>query len=312
MSLDPVQQHVHPREVVGRDVLLLPVDPANAVRPHAIAYVEQQRARAAGEVQHASEVVSLARLGSLAVERDDPGQDSRYPLRRVKLAGLLARSGGELADQVLVGVAQRVGAGGEVGKAIGDLADDRAELRVALRIAFAELFGSEVDFREKAGERVLERLVFDVFETFLERLKQVAVLDAGAMGDAGPQIVRGDDVMGFAAHLRLEFRHIIRVPVIPDRQGGPAAVTDCIRIGIIVPEFLPRGFLVAVRKIPEKQKGQHVVTEIVRVHRPAELVGNGPERLAKLFLFVLRHGLAGVGDKRKPCVQLLKNLVKQR
>ena len=59
--LHPVQQHVHPREVVGGDVLFLPVDLADAVRPHALAHVEQQRARAAGEVHHAGQAASACR-----------------------------------------------------------------------------------------------------------------------------------------------------------------------------------------------------------------------------------------------------------
>ena len=93
------------REIVGGDVLLLPEDLADAVRPHALANVQQQRARAASEVHHAVEVLLLAGLRFLAVECDDRGEDIRDPLRRVEFTGLLARARGELADQVLVGVA---------------------------------------------------------------------------------------------------------------------------------------------------------------------------------------------------------------
>ena len=57
---------------------------------------------------------------------------SRDPLRRVELARLLARARGELADQVLVGVAQRVAVGRELRQPLGDLRDDRAELGVAV------------------------------------------------------------------------------------------------------------------------------------------------------------------------------------
>lgn len=46
----PMQQHVHAREVVSRDVLFLTVDLADAMRPHTVTDVEQQRARAAGEI----------------------------------------------------------------------------------------------------------------------------------------------------------------------------------------------------------------------------------------------------------------------
>ena len=59
--LHPVQQHVHARQVVGGDVLLLPEDLADAVRPHALAHVEQQRAGAAGKVQTRSPAASSCR-----------------------------------------------------------------------------------------------------------------------------------------------------------------------------------------------------------------------------------------------------------
>jgi tryptophanase len=58
--LHPVQQHVHARQVVGGDVLFLAVNLADAVRPIYLAHVEQQRARAAGKVQHAVQMRALA------------------------------------------------------------------------------------------------------------------------------------------------------------------------------------------------------------------------------------------------------------
>ena len=82
------------------------------------------------EVHHAGEVLPLAGLRHLAVERDDRGEDVRDPLRRVELTGLLARASGELADQVLVGAAEGVAVRGELRAALGNLGDDRAELRV--------------------------------------------------------------------------------------------------------------------------------------------------------------------------------------
>ena len=307
-----MQQHVHPREVVGGDVLLLPVDLADAVRPHALAHIEQQRARAAGEVHHAGEVLPLAGLRLLAVERDDRGEDVRYPLRRVELTGLLARARGELADQVLVGVAEGVAVRGELRKALGYLGDDRAELRVPVWVGLAELVGAEIDLREQTRERALERFVLDVLEACLERVEQLAVLGAGHVGDAGPEVLGADDVMRLETHLLLEVRHIIGVLLVPDRQGGPPAVADGVRVGVVAPEFLLRGLLVVVREVAEEQEREHVVAEVVRVHRSTELVCDGPERFAKLFLVVLGHELAGMGDERVPRVQLLINLVKQR
>ncbi len=251
-----------------------------------------------------------ARLGLLAVERYDLGQDARYPLRRVELARLLSRSCGELADQVLVGISQRITVRGELRQTLSDLRDDRAKLRVPIRVGLAELFRAEIDFREEAGKRAPEGFVLDVSETFLQRAEQFPVLCAGHVGDACPQVLRTDDVMRLEPHLMLECRNVTGIPVVPDRQGWAASAAA--RARVVAPKLFPRGLLVVVREVAEEQEREHVIAEVIRVHRSAELVRDGPERLAKLFMLVLRHGLARVGDKRKMCVQFFKNLVKQR
>ncbi|MNN94973.1 hypothetical protein D3C81_2137040 [compost metagenome] len=48
-----VQQHVHAGQVIGGNVLFLTVNLANAMRPHAFAHIQQQRAGTAGKVQYA-------------------------------------------------------------------------------------------------------------------------------------------------------------------------------------------------------------------------------------------------------------------
>lgn len=48
------------------------------------------------------------------------------------------------------------------------------------------------------------------------------------------------------------------------------------------------GYLV-IRQVAQKEKGKHVIAEIVRVHGPARLVGNGPEGAAQLFLILFSH-----------------------
>ena len=48
--LHPMQQHVHASEVVSGDVLLLSVYLADAVRPHALAHIEEEGAGTAGKV----------------------------------------------------------------------------------------------------------------------------------------------------------------------------------------------------------------------------------------------------------------------
>ena len=140
-------------------------------------------------------------------------------LRRVELARLLARPGGKLADQVFVGIAQRVDVGGELRQPFGDLLDDRAELGVAVVVFLAELVRAEIDLREQALEGALERLVLDVFEALLQRVEQFAVLRAGQVGDAGPEVVRLDDVVHLAAHLLLELGHVVGVVGIPEASG---------------------------------------------------------------------------------------------
>lgn len=92
-----MQQHIHTREVVGGDVLFLAVDFADAVRAHPFPHIQQQRAGAAGEIEHAAEVLYRAGLGLLTVERDNAGEDAGNLLRRVELARFLAGAGGELA-----------------------------------------------------------------------------------------------------------------------------------------------------------------------------------------------------------------------
>lgn len=98
--LHPVQQHVHARQVVGRDILFHAEDladgPARVL--HAMAHVKQERPRPAGEIEHAFQLAAHACFRLLAVERDDGGQDAGDLLRRVELARFLARAGGELVD----------------------------------------------------------------------------------------------------------------------------------------------------------------------------------------------------------------------
>ena len=91
-------------------------------------------------------------------------------------------------------------------------------------------------------------------------------------------------------HLLLEVRHVAGVPLVPHRQGGPPTVAD--GVGVVAPEFLAGGLLVIVREVAEKKEREHVVAKIVRVHRPAELIGDGPECFAKLFLVLISHGSA--------------------
>ena len=168
--LHPVQQHVHAGEVVGGDVLLLAEDFSDGAARlvHLLADVEQQGAGAAGEVHHTVQPLLGPGLRFLAVQRDDGGEDVGNLLRRVELARLLAGPGGKLADQVFIGVAQRVDVRGELRQPFGDLLDDGAELGVPVLILLAQLGGTQVDLGEQALEGALKGFRLDVFEASLQ------------------------------------------------------------------------------------------------------------------------------------------------
>ena len=84
--------------------------------------------------------------------------------------------------------------------------------------------------------------------------------------------------------------HVVRIP---QRQWHLADVAA--DIGVILPQFLLRRRLVVVREVAQEEEGQHVVAEVVRIHRPAQLVGDAPEGVAQLFLIFVGHD-AGVSS----------------
>jgi hypothetical protein len=131
--LHPVQQHVHARQVVGGDVLLLPVDFADAViAPICWRTLSSSEPEPQAKSSTLFSLLLFAGGRFLAVERDDAREDGRDRLRGVELAGLFAGTGGKLADQVFVGVAEDIAVGGELRDSLGDLGDDGAELFVAV------------------------------------------------------------------------------------------------------------------------------------------------------------------------------------
>ena len=169
-------------------------------------------------------------------------------------------------------------------QSLGDLLDDGAELGVAVLVALAQLVRAEIDLGEQPLKGALEGFVLDVLEALLQGVEQFAVLGAGQVGDAAPEMVRLDDIMHLAAHLLFELGHVVGVVRIPDRQRHPPVVARWQFVGVIRPQFLLRRRLVVVREVAQEQEGQHVIAEIVRVHRPAQLVGDAPEGFAQLFL----------------------------
>jgi hypothetical protein len=120
--LHPVQQHVHARQVVGGDVLFLSVDLADAVpAPMRLRTLSSSEPEPQAKSSTLASRFFLPVFGFLAVERDDGGEDVGNLLRGVELARLLAGPGGKLADQVFVGIAQRIDVGGEFRQPFGDL-----------------------------------------------------------------------------------------------------------------------------------------------------------------------------------------------
>ena len=120
------------RQRPGGVVLLLAVDRDAAGRLGGD--LEQQRARAAGGV------VDGLVLAGVRADADDLGQHPRDLGRRVELALGLARLGGEVPHQVLVGVAEQVVALGAAAAEV-EVGEDRDQLAepVLHLLALAEL-----------------------------------------------------------------------------------------------------------------------------------------------------------------------------
>ena len=151
--LDAVQHEVHPRDGRGGEVLLLAVDlPEERARVaaralHVLDGAEQHAARAARRV--------VDGLAGLRVEQFHHHPDDAAG--RVELAGLLALGDvGELADQVLVGVAEDVRADRLVaerhpGKPLHEILEDL----VGQHLPVAPVGGAE-DAIERVGVRALD------------------------------------------------------------------------------------------------------------------------------------------------------------
>ncbi len=220
--LHTVQQHIHAGEVIGGDILLLAEDFADgaACLCHLLAHVEQQGAGAAGHVHHALQPLLRASFRFLAVQRDDGGEDVGNLLRGVELARLLARPGGKLADQVFIGIAQCIDIRRKLRQSFGDLLNDSAELGIPVLILLAQLGGAQVYLGEQALEGAFKRFRLDVFKTRLQRFQQIAVLRAGQVGDAVPQVRGLYDVMHLAPHLFFKFADVLGIAGIPELKSG--------------------------------------------------------------------------------------------
>ena len=178
----------------------MPIDFSNSVGAKPISHIQQQRTGAAGEIEDALQMILLAAGGILAIEGHDGGEDAGNLLRRVELARLLAGTCGELADQILVSVSQRISVGGKLLQPVCDFADDRTQLGVAFGVVPAELIRVEGDLGEQTAKRAVKGLVLDVFEALLQFVQQIRVLRSRHLRDTAPKVRRLNHVVHFSAH----------------------------------------------------------------------------------------------------------------
>ena len=269
-EVDVVQEHVDAGEVIGRGVDLL----AKEALPHVLGAqelreLEQQRARAAGRV------VDLVHM--VLVANDDTGQKLRDLLRGEELAARLARAARVHRHEVLVSVAEQVYLGvlhaPEV--EVADALDDLGEAGVALGEVAAELVARYVDVVEEALEVVLglgaHAGALDGLEDLLHVDVELGVL-VGRLGDVAEEL-RGQDEVALLARdvLAGHLRHVVGKFRIGERvvaRGLALALVDVL------------GQVLRYEAVEEE--AQDVGLEVPAVYRPADLVGDAPDRLVEL------------------------------
>ena len=153
--LDAVEEQVHPRDGGGGEVLLLAED----LSPEKLRRGPRLLPRRAGRrsMQHAAGAAGgvVDGLALLRVEDVDQHPDDRT--RGVELARLLVREVGELLDQVLVGVAEHVGAdGGVAERDLGEVLDRVLSSSSGSRSLLVHLRVAE-DAVERVWVRLLDR-----------------------------------------------------------------------------------------------------------------------------------------------------------
>ena len=145
-----MQEHVHPRQVVGRVVDLLPKEAFfNDVRVKMFFGLQQQRAGAAGRV------VNLVDAGLLV--HGELGNQPGHMLWGEKLAAGFASVGGVVGDQELVGIAKQVdGATGEIGKVqLGHALEHSGQAQIFILHRVAQTVAGSVEIRKQAFDRFL-------------------------------------------------------------------------------------------------------------------------------------------------------------
>ena len=163
-----VQKHVHPGQTARSGVLLLPVERHRSTGR--IAHLQQQRTRATGRVIDRG---GMGRLG--LADTDNLGHNPADLRRSVKLAFALAALRGEVAHQVLIGIAEDVIAVSAVLREVEGLVlkdSDQVREPLNLLLVVAELrgvvkvrhIGQLVGLRER-GDDLLIDLIADVART---------------------------------------------------------------------------------------------------------------------------------------------------
>ena len=139
-----MKQHIHAGEVVGSDIFLLPIDLANTVWPELFAHIDKQRTGPAGKIKHISQFALFSCAGVLAVKRDNTGKNGGDWLRSIELAGFFSGAGSKLADQIFIGVTQKVRFVWKFRKTLCNFHNYGAQQIVSLEIGFPKFIRIQV------------------------------------------------------------------------------------------------------------------------------------------------------------------------
>ena len=258
--VDVVQEHVHPRQVVGGVVDLLPKEAFfNDVRVKMLFCLQQQRAGAAGRV------VNLVDAGLLV--HGELGNQPGHMLRSEELAAGFAGVGGVVGDQELVGVAEQVDLAAVKIAEIqpGHAFEHSSQTQIFILYCVAQAVAGGVKIGKQPLDVPLRGVAAGRGLDGAEGGGQVgiqALVAMGAFGDIDEQLAGVDKVALGLDGVVLDFGR--------DHAVGQLGIVDAVVTG-----FNIEGEVFADKAV--KQGAQHVLLEIPAVYRAAYIVGNGPD-----------------------------------
>ncbi len=277
LIMHAVQDHVHAGEVVGGGVHLLPVEVAHVL--DLLRHPQQQGAGAAGGVIDA--------LQALASGSDDLRQNGTDLLRRVELPGLLPRTTGKLADEILIGISQHVRL--DIGQAEVDLVQMHEHLGdefVLLVLGLAELRRAEIKVLKQPLEVLLAVMPhgagLDVLQDGGEVLQnKIVLLPRPFLRHAVKQLRRLQEVAQTLHRLFFDgLQHLFALGGLFIQLGKGDAV---------VFQDLIREEVNALGEVFVEDEAQDVVPELIRPHLPTQRVGDVPELGVEGLFCVVGH-----------------------